>query len=97
MQVRFSGPARDDFIAIVLATLAIDTQRAQNIRTDVATATGLLRSGWAQYPIVARSRLGDVRKIKCRPFVLLYRVTDSVEILAVAHERSDWVRAIADF
>ena len=97
MQVRFSGPARDDFIGIVEAALAIDIQHAQNIRADVATATRSLCSGWARYQIVARSRLGDVRKINCRPFVLLYRVTDSVEILAVAHERSDWLRAIIDF
>lgn len=56
-----------------------------------------LRLGWARYQVVASSRLGDVRKKNCRPFVLLYRVTDCVEILAVAHERSDWLRAIADF
>lgn len=97
MRVRFSGPARDDFRGIIEAALLVDVERAQAIRDDVAAAARSLRLGWARYQVVASSRLGDVRKKNCRPFVLLYRVTDYVEILAVAHERSDWLRAIADF
>jgi plasmid stabilization system protein ParE len=97
VRVRFTAQARDDLETIIDVAISLDPQRAAVIQDDLVEAVRKLGSGWARYQIVAGSRLGDVRKKKCAPFVILYRVTDTVEILAIAHERSDWLRFIAEF
>ena len=95
MKVRFTRPAEADLEEIIQAIAEEDPDRAAELLDQLEDAAEELSEFPERCPVVEGTSLNGVRK-SVRPYLLFYRlVPGEVQILRLAHERSDWVAVVA--
>lgn len=98
MRVVFTAPARATIASIETELGKDDPAGALALVEQIEDDALSLAGKWKLYPVVRRLRSGDIRKKNSPPYLILYRVVSGgVQILRIAHERSDWVGVVAGF